>query len=134
MLRNIVRIDSGKCNGCGACAEACVEGAIKMIDGKAVLVSEAYCDGLGACPAGAITIEVRETVPFAEPPSDKKEIPVPNSIPMASCSGSGPRRIAHEKDGFSPGNVPGRLSQWPVQLREWGPLLPINHSRDVASL
>ena len=123
MLRKIVRIDSGKCNGCGACAEACAEGAIRMIGGKAVLVSEAYCDGLGAClpscPAGAISIEERETVPFTEPSSDKQDtVPMAaGSIPMASCSGSGPRRIVHSDEGISPGNVPGRLSQWPVQLR-----------------
>lgn len=123
MLRNIVKIDSERCNGCGACAEACVEGAIRMIDGKAVLVSEAYCDGLGAClpscPAGAISIEKREAVAFTEPPSAKKEtIPMSTgSIPMAACSGSGPRRIVHSNDDTCPENVPGRLSQWPVQLR-----------------
>lgn len=123
MLRDIVRIDSEKCNGCGACAEACVEGAIRIIDGKAVLVSEAYCDGLGAClpscPAGAISVEKRETVPFTEP-SAKKQAAVPKatgSIPMASCSGSGPRRIVHEDYDASPDDVPSRLSQWPVQLR-----------------
>ena len=48
MLRKIIRIDEEKCNGCGACARACHEGAIAMVDGKARLTREDYCDGLGA--------------------------------------------------------------------------------------
>jgi Pyruvate/2-oxoacid:ferredoxin oxidoreductase delta subunit len=62
-VRNVVNIDEEKCNGCGQCVIACAEGAIKIVDGKARLVSERYCDGLGAClgecPQGAITIEQR---------------------------------------------------------------------------
>lgn len=64
MIRRIIRIDREKCNGCGACAAACHEGAIEMRDGKAYLAREDYCDGLGdclpACPAEAITFEERE--------------------------------------------------------------------------
>ena len=59
MKRRIIHIDEAKCNGCGACAEACHEGAIQMINGKAKLTREDYCDGLGdclpGCPTGAIT-------------------------------------------------------------------------------
>ena len=62
-LRQIVRIDEEKCNGCGACVPACAEGALQIVDGKAKLISEKYCDGLGAClgecPQGAITIDER---------------------------------------------------------------------------
>ena len=36
MIRKIIKIDEEKCNGCGACAAACHEGAIEMIDGKGV--------------------------------------------------------------------------------------------------
>jgi len=36
MIRRIIHIDQDKCNGCGACAKACHEGAIDMVDGKAV--------------------------------------------------------------------------------------------------
>ena len=49
MIRKIIRIDKEKCNGCGACADACHEGAIDIIDGKAELVREHFCDGLGDC-------------------------------------------------------------------------------------
>ena len=47
MIRRIIRIDQEKCNGCGACAEACHEGAIAMVDGKAQLMWDDYCEGLG---------------------------------------------------------------------------------------
>ena len=49
MIRRIININTEKCNGCGACAKACHEGAIGMKDGKAVLLRDDYCDGLGDC-------------------------------------------------------------------------------------
>ena len=45
MIRRIIQIDEEKCNGCGLCAQACHEGAIGMVDGKAKLLREDYCDG-----------------------------------------------------------------------------------------
>ena len=70
MKRKIIHIDEEKCNGCGACAEACHEGAIQMIDGVARLTREDYCDGLGdclpGCPTGAITFEEREAPAYDE--------------------------------------------------------------------
>lgn len=68
MVRRIIKIDEGKCNGCGACAAACHEGAIELVDGKARLRREDYCDGLGdclpECPTGAITFEEREAAAY----------------------------------------------------------------------
>lgn len=49
MIRRIIQIDEEKCNGCGVCAAACHEGAIGMVDGKAKLLRDDYCDGLGDC-------------------------------------------------------------------------------------
>lgn len=54
MIRKIIKIDKEKCNGCGACASACHEGAIDIIDGKAELVREHFCDGLGDCLLNAL--------------------------------------------------------------------------------
>lgn len=70
MIRKIIHIDEEKCNGCGACAKACHEGAIGMIGGKAKLLRDDYCDGLGdclpTCPTGAITFEEREAAAYDE--------------------------------------------------------------------
>lgn len=70
MLRQIIKIDSGKCNGCGLCVLACNEGAIMMKDGKASLFRDDYCDGLGnclpVCPTGAISFENREALEYNE--------------------------------------------------------------------
>ncbi len=70
MKRDIITIDREKCNGCGQCVGGCHEGALQLIDGKAVLVSELMCDGLGACigecPEGAITVERREADAYDE--------------------------------------------------------------------
>lgn len=70
MIRKIIKIDESKCNGCGACAAACHEGAIEMIGGKAVLTREDYCDGLGdclpECPTDAISFEEREAPAYDE--------------------------------------------------------------------
>ena len=60
-MRKIVKINEAECDGCGWCIDICAEGALRIIDGKARLISENYCDGLGAClggcPRGAITVE-----------------------------------------------------------------------------
>lgn len=68
--RKIIKIDEEKCNGCGLCIPNCPEGAVRIIDGKARLISDLFCDGLGACighcPQGAITIEEREAEEYNE--------------------------------------------------------------------
>jgi ferredoxin len=70
MKRNIIKINIEKCNGCGACVPDCAEGALKIIDGKARLISDLFCDGLGACigscPQNAIEIEEREAEAYNE--------------------------------------------------------------------
>ncbi len=79
MKRTIIKINEALCNGCGLCVKGCHEGALRLIDGKATLISELYCDGLGACigdcPRGAITQEEREAEKYDEKAVIKRLIP-----------------------------------------------------------
>ena len=70
MIRQVIKIDEDKCTGCGICADARQEGAIGIVDGKAKLLRDDYCDGLGnclpTCPTNAISFETREAAAFDE--------------------------------------------------------------------
>ena len=98
MIRKIIQIDEEKCNGCGACVQACHEGAIGMVNGKAKLLRDDYCDGLGDClpncPTGAITLSAREAAAY-----DEQAV------------------LANKKQ-----NEQSQLSQWPCQIK----LVPVN--------
>lgn len=120
MVRKIIKIDSEKCNGCSACAQACHEGAIEMINGKAVLTREDYCDGLGdclpACPTGAITFEEREA-----PAYDHQAVMAAKAQKQASvcaCPGSAARAFERKAEpiGVSFDNQ-SQLTHWPVQIK-----------------
>lgn len=128
MKRRIIRIDREKCNGCGLCADACHEGAIEMIDGKAELTREDYCDGLGdclpTCPVNAITFEEREAPAYNEEAvriAKNKKQGVKSSC---SCPSVRSKTIEREKTPSVCGPYPmtSRLMQWPCQIK----LVPIN--------
>lgn len=131
MVRRIIQIDEEKCNGCGLCAEACHEGAIGMVDGKAKLLRDDYCDGLGdclpACPAGAITFVEREAAAYDEEAvrqnMRKKEQEQVETLPCG-CPGSQSRQIAREAVPETMRRTPSssQLRQWPVQIK----LAPVN--------
>ena len=111
MKRRIIKIDESLCNGCGLCANACHEGAIGMVDGKAKLLREDYCDGLGdclpACPMRAITFELREAPAYNE------------------------AAVQKAKALKSAGDAPNCLQNFPVQIK----LAPITaHYYDKADL
>lgn len=119
MIRRIIEIDKEKCNGCGLCANACHEGAIGMVEGKATLLRDDYCDGLGdclpVCPTGAISFVEREAAAYDEAAvqanMQKKATP-------CACPGSQSRSLspaAQKKE--EGGAVSSRLRQWPVQIK-----------------
>lgn len=130
MIRKIIMIDESLCNGCGACAEACHEGAIGIINGKAKLLRDDYCDGLGdclpVCPTDAISFEEREAAPYDEAAVQLKKNPEAetNTLPCG-CPGTNAKRI--EPQNMQPmqeytNPVQSQLRQWPVQIK----LVPVN--------
>ena len=127
-LRNIVKIDEEKCNGCGQCAKACAEGAIKIIDGKAKLISEIYCDGLGACighcPQDAITVEKRQAAQFDEQ-ANKKHLANENLDDFV-CPGISAKSLRGKNTNIDSDTAPAlsQLGQWPVQLKLISPNAP----------
>ena len=128
MIRKIIKINEEKCNGCGACADACHEGAIEMINGKAHLTREDYCDGLGdclpACPTGAIAFEEREAPAYDEAAVLASKAKKENTLPCG-CPGTQSKAIKRDDCSCSTNaSVPAvsQLSQWPVQIK----LVPVN--------
>ena len=130
MIRKIIHIDEEKCNGCGACADACHEGAIRMVDGKAKLIREDFCDGFGDClpncPTGAITFEEREAPAYdAEAVKAAKEKPH-----KGGCPGSAVAQFHREGDPERKPAQTGaakpvsRLAQWPCQIKLVPPRAP----------
>ncbi|MBS5725190.1 MAG: 4Fe-4S binding protein [Clostridiales bacterium] len=126
MIRKIIQIDEEKCNGCGACADACHEGAIGMVEGKAKLLRDDYCDGLGdclpACSTGAITFVEREAAAYDEAAvlENKKR-----KASAGGCPGHQLRQFERKQEdntAASSGSGKSRLAQWPVQIR----LVPVN--------
>lgn len=56
--RDVARVDTQRCSGCGICAELCRFGALRNIDNKTYRVDETLCEGctlcVCACPEGAV--------------------------------------------------------------------------------
>ena len=123
MIRRIITIDKEKCNGCGLCADACHEGAIGIVDGKAKLLRENYCDGLGdclpACPMNAISFEEREAPAYNE--AAVLAAKAAKQATPCHCPGSVCQSIqstpAEEKAA-----MPSQLNNFPIQIK----LVPVN--------
>ncbi len=133
MIRKIIKIDEEKCNGCGLCVNACHEGAIGLVDGKAKLLRDDYCDGLGnclpVCPTNAISFEEREAAAYDEEAvkaaQEAKKTQQPKTL-ACGCPGTHSKRL-EPKAPAAVANQPtltpaSQLGQWPVQIK----LVPIN--------
>ena len=132
MIRKIIHIDEEKCNGCGLCAEACHEGAIDIVDGKAKLMREHFCDGFGDClpncPTDAITFEEREAPAYDEAAvkaaqAKKAEEKKMEHIHEGGCPGSRMMQFKAAQEESEPEQSQvkmkpvSRLGQWPCQIK-----------------
>lgn len=131
--RKIVEIDQDRCDGCGQCVLSCAEGAIKIVDGKARLISDQYCDGLGAClgecPRDALRIIERDADEFDEQAVEQHLQDSPAHRPTAAeaapagCPSAQARILAGQKNRSAPtapaagAGQQSALSHWPVQIR-----------------
>ena len=132
MIRRIIEIDELKCNGCGICAEACHEGAIGIVEGKAKLLRDDYCDGLGdclpECPTGAISFVEREAAAYDETAVAAhlaaQEAKQQHAHHEGGCPGSRVQAVKHEDRAQQEKDLPAasQLSNWPIQIK----LAPVN--------
>lgn len=124
MIRKIIHIDEEKCNGCGACANACHEGAIGMVNGKAKLLRDDYCDGLGdclpACPTGAITFVEREAAAYDEAAVQENKQKKAQAAAFSGCPGHAVKTFQRGQSA-APKSArtaqESQLAQWPCQIK-----------------
>lgn len=116
-VRKIIEIDESKCDGCGRCVEACAEGAIEIIDGKAKVIRDSFCDGLGAClgecPQDALHIIEREADPFDE----EAAMAHATARKGASCPSASAMVLQPMEIMGSSGKSGSELTNWPIQMR-----------------
>jgi Fe-S-cluster-containing hydrogenase component 2 len=141
ITRNIIQIDEQLCDGCASCVPSCAEGAIKIVDGKARVISENLCDGLGAClgecPTGALKIVERRAEKFDEEAVEvhlqtNKQEPSPCECPSAKIQQLTPQHQP-ATDG-TPENIAfqkSELTNWPVQIRLVPPDAPFLKGADL---
>lgn len=132
MIRQVIQIDEGKCNGCGICAEACHEGAIGIVDGKARLLRDDFCDGMGdclpSCPQNAISFVEREAAAYDEAAvaeAAAKRKAAAHAHHGGGCPGSAQRSFERaQDDAATASKQPSALSNWPVQIKLAPPAAP----------
>ncbi len=141
--RKIVHIDEDKCNGCGLCIPNCAEGALKIVNGKAKLVSDVFCDGLGAClghcPQDAIKIIERESEDFDEKAVEehlhemkKQQLAAKAHTVPRGCPGAQLREFQSRSTSSQTRDAgPSELTQWPIQLNLVPPVAPFLKGADV---
>ena len=111
------------------CAEACHEGAIDIVDGKAKLTRENFCDGFGDClpncPTGAISFEEREAPAYDEAAvkkaqEAKKMEEMKHMHHEGRCPGSRMMQFEQKETENTPvavGKPVSRLAQLPCQIK-----------------
>lgn len=154
VTRKIIKIDEDKCDGCGLCVDACHEGAIQLVNGKAKLVRDDYCDGLGdclgECPRGAISFEVREAAPYDEAAVQEHLAqhgkPAPAACPSVQgmldaisgkdklpcgCPSAQARKLERAPAVRLSQSAPSALTNWPTQLALVPPNAPYLREADL---